>query len=184
MRLQDWLALFRRHSTVKIFHVNHLKLLTDMDSHTLRMALRRHTSRNVLQRICRGYYANPFHPPTLEEISTEIYKPSYLSLESALYRHGILSQAPYPLTCVTTRLPREFRTSFGVVQYRQIKKGYFFGFTKENGYFLAEPEKALVDFLYLNRRMDTRGMIREFRLERMRLKRLRAYAKQLGVALP
>jgi len=184
MRLQDWLELFRSYRQIKVFHLQHLKTLTEMNHHTLQVALKRLTHRKVIHRICRGYYANPLNLPTVEEIAAEIYKPSYLSLESALYRHGILSQTPFSSTCVTTRLPREFHTSFGLIQYRQIKKAHFFGFVAQGGYFLAEPEKALVDFLYLNRHRDIRGMLSEFHLGSLRLPRLKSYAKRLRVTMP
>lgn len=183
MKLEDWLELFRRHREQRVLHFNHLKVLTDMKNPSLRMALKRLTSRKVIPRICRGYYANPFNPPTLDEISAEIYKPSYISLESALYRHGILSQIPYQLTCVTSKLPRRFSTSFGVIQYRQIKKGYFFGFVREKSYLIAEPEKAFVDFLYLNQNEDIKGMLSELNLRALDRSKLKLYAKSLGVKL-
>ncbi len=183
MRVEDWLGLFRRYHEQTIFHFNHLRAFTGMDPHTLRVALGRLTQRKILQRICRGYYANPFHPPTLEEISAEIYKPSYISLESALSRHGVLSQIPQVLTCVTSRLPRKAETSFGTIRYQQVKKACLFGFVKEGPCFLAEPEKALVDFLYLNRRGEIQGMVSEFKIDRLNRQRLNSYAKKMGVSL-
>lgn len=181
MNLEGWLDLFRRHPRLKVVHLNHLEILTGMNRHALRVALSRLTARGILRRICREHYANPFAQPDLEEISAEIYSPSYISLESALYRHGLLSQAPQVLTCVTTRLPRTARTSFGTILYRQIKKAYFFGFVREKGYVLADPEKALVDFLYLNRGADTRSAVSELDLSAIRRKRLKSYARRLGL---
>lgn len=184
MKVGDWLDLFRRYREQTIFHFNHLRAITEMNPHALSVTLRRLTQRKILQRICRGYYANPFHLPTLEEISAEIYKPSYISLESALSRHGILSQIPQVLTCVTPRLPRRWNTSFGLIQYRQVKREYFFGFLKEAGHLLAEPEKAVADFLYLNRGEEIRGMMSGFKLHRLSLNRLKSYAKRMNVKLP
>jgi len=187
MRLNEWLALFKRHRQLKIFHLNHLRLFTQMKDPTLKVALERLTRKEILQRICRGTYANPFNPPTLEEISAEIYKPSYISLEAALHRHGILSQIPYALTCITPRLTRSFRTPFGPIQYRQVKGEFFFGFVQEAGYWMAEPEKAVADFLYLNRLIRPQalqGMVAEFNLKPLSRPRLRSYAKRMRVPLP
>lgn len=178
MKLEEWLAFFRKYQGVKIFHFDHLQTLTDLDRHALRVALKRLSDRKVIQRICRGFYANPYNAPTLEEISSEVRRPSYVSLESALYRHGILSQMPQVLTCITLQLPREFRTSFGRIQYRRIQKACFFGFRKEGDHFSAEPEKALVDFLYLNKRQDVEGMVRDMNLEGLDAKKLKAYAQK------
>lgn len=184
MRLRDWLDFFKLHKGKKIFHFNHLALLTGMKRHTLHMSLKRLVERKAIQRICRAFYANPLNPPTLEEISAEIYKPSYVSLESALYRHGILSQIPYTLTCVTTRLPRRFKTSFGMIEYRQVKRQYFFGFVRKNYYFVSEPEKALVDFLYLNRRKKIEGFVSELNLISLNDRKFKACARRLGVEVP
>lgn len=155
-----------------------------MKSQSLRMALGRLQTRRVVKRICRGFYANPFNTPTLEEISAEIYKPSYISLESALYRHGILSQFPFTLTCVTTRLPRKFKTTFGAIEYRQVSKNRFFGFVRKDSYFQAEPEKALADFLYLNKRRELKGQLSEFKMEKVNPRRLRRYLRKMGIPTP
>ena len=100
-----------------------------MNGHTLRMALKRLNDKKLIKRICRGYYINPFSTVMLEEVSAYIYEPSYISLESALSRYGVLSQIPQVLTCVTTKLPRLFNTSMGAIKYRQVKKIYFFRFS-------------------------------------------------------
>jgi len=152
MRTEAWLNLFREYSDTKIFYFEHFKLLTGMNNHTLRVNLSRIVRKKIIKRILRGYYSNPFNPPTLEEISSQIYQPSYISLESALSYTGILSQIPQILTCVTTRLPRIFKTSFGTIIYHQIKKELFWGFEKKDGYFLGEKEKALLDWLYWHKK--------------------------------
>src|SRR3989338_8288835 len=126
MRLNEWLALFKKYREKKILSFRHLELFISHNRHALRIALKRLVDKGVIQRISRGFYANPFNLPSLEEISAEIYRPSYISLESALSRFGILSQIPLVLTCVTTRNTRTFNTSFGTIQYQRIQKKYFF----------------------------------------------------------
>lgn len=149
MTLTQWLEFFKKHQDISIFHINHFKLLTAMSDHSLRVALCRLTGTGTVKRICRGFYANPFHSPTIEEIAARIYQPSYISLESALSVYGVLSQIPRVLTCVTTRLPRIFKTGFGVIEYRQVKPAYFTGFMEKNNFFIACREKAVADYLYL-----------------------------------
>ncbi|MGB5218752.1 MAG: hypothetical protein WBN66_10695 [Smithella sp.] len=55
---------------------------------------------------------------------------------------------------VTARINRRFTNDFGTFLYRHIKPELFWGYTEtktEYGhYLLAEPEKALLDYLYLN----------------------------------
>jgi len=181
MKTEEWLNFFREYRNVKVFHINHLKLLTGMNHHSLRINLFRLNEKNVIKRICRGFYANPFNMPVLEEISSQIYQPSYISLESALHYWGILSQVPYVLTCVSTRLPQVFNTSFGTIEYRQLKKDLFWGFVNKGGYFIGEAEKVLLDYLYLNRARHDKLDFSELDLREVNLKKLRAYAEKMGI---
>ncbi len=152
MRTVEWLQLFKEHRDVKIFHFNYLKLLTNISPHTLRISLSRLTQKNLVKRISRGFYANPFNTPTLKEIAGRIYQPSYISLEFVLSEEGILSQIPQVLTCVTPRSPRVFKTFLGTIIYRQIKKELFWGFEIMDGFAVAEKEKALLDWLYWHKK--------------------------------
>ncbi len=87
--------------------------------------------------------------------AAKIYPPSYISLEMALNYYGIIPEAVFTITSVTTRKTKEFRTPIGNFSYQKIKREAFGGFEtkKQEGisFNLALPEKALVDFFYLNR---------------------------------
>ena len=89
-----------------------------------------------------------------EEIAAFLYEPSYLSLESALAWHGFIPEMVYAYVSLTARINRKFTNDFGTFLYRHIKPELFWGYTEmktEHGhYLLAEPEKALLDYLYLN----------------------------------
>jgi predicted transcriptional regulator of viral defense system len=109
-----------------------------------------------IERVKRGFYvfSNQKKDIDAREISFHLYSPSYISLESALSYHGIIPEVVYSLTCITTKNSRRFTNSFGNFIYRNIKPSLFFGYkvieTKNSKYLLAEPEKALLDYLYLN----------------------------------
>ena|SRR3990167_2026709 len=186
MKTNDWLAFFRKNSDIKIFHTNHLKVLSGANEKTLGIGLSRLTKRKVIQRICRNYYANPFNQPTLYEISAQIHQPNYISLESALNLHGILSQIPQLLTCVTTNLPYKLKTTFGIIEYRQVQKNFFFGFLKKNGYYLAEAEKAFLDYIYLNQSRLSKNFseLGEWDLSLIKVSKLKKYAKKMNITLP
>ena len=89
-----------------------------------------------------------------EEIASFLYEPSYLSLESALAWHGFIPEMVYAYVSLTARINRKFTNDFGTFLYRHIKPELFWGYKEiktEHGHFLlAEPEKALLDYLYLN----------------------------------
>ena len=89
-----------------------------------------------------------------EEIAAFLYEPSYLSLESALAWHGFIPEMVYAYVSVTARMNRKFTNDFGAFLYRHIKSGLFWGYmeikTEYGHYLVAEPEKALLDYFYLN----------------------------------
>jgi predicted transcriptional regulator of viral defense system len=105
----------------------------------------------------RGLYAFTEEKNKIDmmTLATKIYFPSYVSLETALGCHGIIPEAVFTTTSVTTRKTKEFKTPWGNFSYQKIKKESFGGFETKMlnkiSFNLALPEKALVDFFYLNR---------------------------------
>ena len=77
--------------------------------------------------------------------------PSYVSLQSALYFHGIISQIPNVIYAVSVGRTRVFRTPLGTVSIHHLQPEFFFGFEvmETAGVAMATPEKALLDYLYL-----------------------------------
>lgn len=103
--------------------------------------------------------------------ATKLYHPSYVSMEKALNLYGIIPEAVFTVTSVTTRKTKEFSTKLGKFSYQKIKNEAFGGYeTKRVGkisYNLAVPEKAVVDFLYLNRNIldGSREQFRSYRFD-------------------
>jgi len=83
-----------------------------------------------------------------------IYGPSYLSLEYALSFYGLVPERVTDITCVTTLKTAVFDNPLGRYVYQHIKPEAFRGFISmgefPSRFFMAGPEKAVVDFLYLN----------------------------------
>lgn len=88
-----------------------------------------------------------------EAISTIIFPQSYLSLEFILQKHNILTEATYPITCITPKNTRKITNQLGVFWYRSIRPDLYYGFVAReyNGirFFTASLAKALFDYLYL-----------------------------------
>jgi predicted transcriptional regulator of viral defense system len=85
-------------------------------------------------------------------IANKVYEPSYVSLNTALSHYGIIPEVVYATTSVTTKVTREFTTPKGNFIYQRIKKqaftGYGLEFIDKENVLIAEPEKALADYLY------------------------------------
>jgi len=95
--------------------------------------------------------------PSRQYIAKELYAPSYISLEYALSFYGLIPERIPQVTSVTTKKTTEFQNELGVFSYQRIKPQVFRAYRMvkdENGleYFMAEPEKAVLDFIYLNLR--------------------------------
>jgi predicted transcriptional regulator of viral defense system len=104
-----------------------------------------------LIRLRRAVWARPgsVDALALPEFLTAPF-PAYVSLQSALYLHGMISQVPAVTYAVSLARTRRFTTPLGTVSIHHVQPSFFFGFEDVgHGGRLATPEKALVDFLYL-----------------------------------
>jgi len=77
--------------------------------------------------------------------------PAYISLQSALFHHGLIEQIPSVIYAVTPARPRRLRTPLGTFSFHRIPPVLFTGFELAPGSDakIATPEKALFDLFYL-----------------------------------
>ena len=114
------------------------------------------TKNNYLIKVKNGIYVFQERKNLLnmETISRFLFEPSYVSMERALSKHGLIPEIVYNCTAVTTKKTMTINNAFGTFIFHSVKPEVFFGYNKieENGnvYFLAEAEKALLDLLYIN----------------------------------
>ena len=127
----------------RIFRTNHLGT-----KHFLHV----HTREGLFLRLKNGLYMLKTDPLPEEEVANRLYRPSYISFEYALAAYNILPEMPYSVTSATTKPTRTFTVGTKTYSYFTIKTAAFAGYapTKRAGrtVLLAEPEKALVDYLY------------------------------------
>lgn len=78
-------------------------------------------------------------------------QPSYVSLQSALYHHGMISQIPAVTYAVSLARTRRYLTPLGTISIHHVSPDFFFGFETlgDKGIRMAQPEKALLDVFYL-----------------------------------
>jgi predicted transcriptional regulator of viral defense system len=116
------------------------------------VSLARLRAAGLLVRLRRGLWAFPdrVDPLALPELLTAPF-PAYVSLQSALYLHGMISQVPAVTYAVTLARTRRLVTPLATVSLHHVQPRFFFGYEDagRKGGRLATPEKALVDFLYL-----------------------------------
>lgn len=81
--------------------------------------------------------------------------PSYVSSWAALQHYNLATESIHAVTCVTTKVTRDYQTKAGNFSYQTINKNLFTGFTLAHGkfdFFIATPAKALFDLLYFKTR--------------------------------
>ncbi len=177
--LDRWIALLRDMAQQggDFLTLQGLKQLTGLGEGAVRKAVTRLEKRGYLMHVGPGLYANRFGRPTLEALAMIIGAPCYISFESALERYGILSQIPLVLTCASTSRSGRRQTPLGEIVFHRLHPRLFFGYRTEGDILWAEPEKALLDWIYVHRkRYGMTPALDELMLEDLDWKRLREWA--------
>lgn len=107
---------------------------------------------DLFSKMRNGLYGLRIELPPEEAIANRLYAPSYVSFEYALARYGVIPESVYGVTSATTRTTREFIVNGKSFVYSRIKKQAYRGYRMEKignmTIFIAEPAKALADYLY------------------------------------
>lgn len=110
-------------------------------------------------------------------LANKLYSPSYVSLDTALSIYNIIPEVAMGVTSITTKPTREFRNYHGFFRYRTVKPKAFQGYRiiEENKFEIkmADPEKALVDYIYFKLYDGDAINIKEERFDLSVLKKLR-----------
>jgi predicted transcriptional regulator of viral defense system len=131
------------------YSIADLEKITGLSKDSLYVTIKRLVDRGILERISKGIYRPFTAKPSIEKIAASLYMPNYLSFESALSRYGVFNLIPYTLTFATTRKTKRLTVEGRDVEFRQIKKELFWGYEIQGGIYVAMPEKAFLDLVYL-----------------------------------
>jgi len=167
------------------------------DSRSLRNQLSRWQKKKLIIPLRRGMYT--LRP---EErgvglsaffLGNNLYSPSYISLESALSYYQLIPERVSAVTSITTKKTQKFINSLGAFIYHKASTRLFFGITKQKdehgfNFLIAEPEKALLDYLYLNLsrvkdgdRDFFKGSLRLQNKKSFDMKKLLRYSKKFAI---
>ncbi len=140
------------------FSIGHIGALTEKKK-LLQNQLSQWEAQGRVIRLRRGLYMlSPEESPmtiSKTQMANQLLSPSYVSLEFALWLYGFIPEKVEEITSVTPKKTSYFRNTFGTFHYQHVKPNCFIGFRQENDknnfpMMIAEPEKAIVDFFYLN----------------------------------
>lgn len=123
-------------------------------------------NKGILTPLKSGVYIyNPLHNKALvskEIIANVLFGPSYVSLDFALWYHGLIPESVHEITSITTKRSKSFETPFGVFSFHKIKKELFnigleIQACKSGNFIIASREKALCDKVYFTKDIDLRS---------------------------
>jgi hypothetical protein len=112
-----------------------------------------YVKKGQLYRIRKGVYAKDKNYDRLE-MATKIYTPSYVSLETVFRQAGMTFQH-YDSIFVAARRTGEITADGQKIVFQKLKDHVLTnqaGLENKGNYFVATPERAFLDRLYLNRR--------------------------------
>ena len=129
-----------------------------------------------LWQLRRGLYAPtpPYQKVTPHPflVANRLVPGSYVSLQTALAYHSLIPEYVPAITSVTARKPGSWPTPLGQMHYRAIRQDYIFGYRRvpvapEQFAFVARPEKALLELVYLEPGGDRHDYLSSLRLQNM-----------------
>ncbi|MEW5986117.1 MAG: hypothetical protein AB1791_05755 [Chloroflexota bacterium] len=138
--------------------------------------LSRWTQAGRVHQLRRGLYA--LAPPYQKVkphpflVANRLVRGSYVSCQSALAYYGLIPEYLPVTTSVTTARPRCWQTPLGVYEFNHLQVNLFGGFqhievaTRQHA-FVATPEKALLDLVYLRPGGDSPAYLGELRLQNL-----------------
>lgn len=140
-----------REKSISLFGWEDVFKIFDINPNAAKALFQRLKKGKIIQSLTRGKYLFLLAQKLPEdfEIANFLYKPSYISLETALSFYGIIDQFPYQILSVTLRKTKTFKVEKKSFVYAHIKPEFFRDFKKEGNYLIATPEKSIFDFLYL-----------------------------------
>jgi predicted transcriptional regulator of viral defense system len=131
-----------------------------------------------IKKVINNFYVfadKEFNEVEINYIANKLREPSYLSMEYALSYYSLIPETVFWRTSVSAKKTKKISGFLGNFSYQQIKSNLFFGYTlsriNKTSFKIAEPEKALLDFLYLRKDIKTADDFYELRLNKENCKK-------------
>ncbi len=138
-----------------VFSYTDISRCLDISTESAKVTAARYIKAGYLLRLKKGLYVFPdqWDNFTIEkkfEIANLLQTPSYISLTTALSYYDISTQMQQDyFESIALKRTKTVYIKSSVFTYTRIKDNLYFGFKKYRSFFIAEPEKAFLDALYL-----------------------------------
>jgi len=173
MKFQE---LVHKTNNLPCFTTNFLAAGEEMTS--IRLQLSRWIKDGRVIKLHKGLYslAEPYRKviPDPFFIANQLRPASYISLQSALSWYHMIPEFVPETSSITSGRPLIIKTPIGRFNFRHIKKTLFSDYkliklTNEQQAYIASPEKALLDLIYLTPEADHLEYLQELRLQNLHI---------------
>lgn len=139
-----------------ILSVEDIAEILSISKESAKVTANRYVKQKLLLRIKKNLYITPIKFDNLKEnesfqLANYMQVPSYISLASALSYYNIYTQQLRGvIESVALKRSKTFNVDEIEFRFILVKKSFYTGFTTDNNFFIAAPEKALADTIYLS----------------------------------
>ena len=158
--------------------------INKIDQSFYRSRLNDWQDKNYLKKLRRGFYFfadQELNESVLFLIANKIYSPSYVSFEMALSFYGLIPESVYGITSATSNKTYRFKTEIGEFMYSHLKPELLFGYELITlggvSYKMADIEKTILDYFYINTQLTTEADFFELRFNEEEFKTKADYEK-------
>jgi len=159
---------------INLFTTKDFEQISGLGQASAWVALARYCRKGLIENPKRGLYYLAEQPPHDYLLANKIYTPSYISFETVLSYHSIIPEVVYSITSATTKITREFKHKGKTFKYLKIKTSSFTGYLKKEDYLIADPEKALADYLYFVS-LGKKTLNERLNINKLNMKKLKEY---------
>lgn len=164
------ISLFTLSDFAKIFELN--------NQQTLYKKIARLEQKQIIKKLIKGKYQFLLAKMNDFYLANFLYSPSYISLESALSFYSLITGFSYQITSLTPRPTKTIEINDKEYKYTHISPNLFWGYEKRENFLLAEPEKSLLDYIYLATKGLRNPIFDEMDLSKLNHDKLELYAQK------
>ncbi len=138
-----------------ILNIEEISKLLSINKESAKVTANRYVQGKQLIRLKRNFYITPGKFEKLKEedyfkLANMLQVPSYISLTTALSYYNVSTQQMQDIIeSIALKRTTIFKVKILEFKFFLIKKDLYTDFTLEKQFFIASPEKALADIVYL-----------------------------------
>ena len=134
---------------IPLFSLNELGGILGVDNRqSLYKRIDRLTKAKILEKLIKGKYYFSLNNVNDFTMANFLYQPSYISMQSALSFHSIMTGFSYQITSISIKKPKTIEIDEKDFVYSKITPKLFWGWEKKEDFLIATAEKALLDYVY------------------------------------